>query len=334
MATVTVSRIEPGDAAAWEALGRRWRALEPLAGASFFTSWTWVGCLAAERFDDPLLVAAESAGETVALALFNRRRRWFGRPRLWLHEAGRHALDTPFIEHNGLLTRDPALIGDCLRAALRHGNLVLSGVEDPTLLAARAVGKTWRRENPRPAPWLDLDRVREAGGVLPLLSANARQQLRRARRALEATGPLALARAADESEAISFLREMAVLHQASWRARGHSGAFSEPFFARFHEALLGRAMPRGEAELVRITAGPRLLGLLYNFVHDSRVMAYQSGFAGVEAGRSIGQICHWLAIDNHAAAGRSVYDFLAGEARYKSRFASARTEMHWLDLER
>ena len=334
MATVTVSPIEPGDAAAWEALGWRWRALESLAGASFFTSWTWVGCLAAERFDAPLLVAGEAAGETVALALFNRRRRWFGRARLWLHEAGRRVLDTPFIEHNGVLARDPALIADCLRAALRHGHLVLSGVEEPTLLAARATGKAWRRAEPRPAPWVDLGRVRSSGGIAPLLSANARQQLRRARRALEAAGPLTLARAGDEAEALAFLHEMAGLHQASWRARGQPGAFREPFFARFHEALLARALPRGEAELLRITAGPRLLGLLYNFVHDGRVLAYQSGFAGTAEGPSIGQVCHWLAIEEHAAAGRDVYDFLAGEARYKTRFATDVMDMHWLDLER
>ncbi len=338
MATVTVTRIDPGDAATWKALGWRWRALEPAAGAAFFTSWTWIGCLAAERFDDPMLVAVEdrggeAGGETLALALFNRRRRWFGRARLWLHEAGRPALDTPFIEHNGILTSDPALIPECLRAALRHGNLVLSGVDEPMLEAARAVGRAWRRQNPRPAPWLDLDRVREAGGALSLLSPNARQQLRRARKRHEQTGPLRLTRARDEAEANRYLHELAVLHEASWRARGKPGAFAEPFFGRFHETLLARALPRGEVELLRVTAGERVLGLLYNFLHEGRVLAYQSGFAGAEAGPSIGQICHWLAIEDHAAAGRKSYDFLAGEARYKSRFATDVASMHWLDLE-
>lgn len=334
MAAIRISRIEPGDEAAWDVLGQRWRALEPAANGSFFTSWTWIGCLAAERFADPLLLAAEAAGETVALALFNRRRRWFRRARLWLHEAGLPALDTPFIEHNGVVTSDPGLIADCLRAALHHGNLVLSGVDERTLLAARAVGKAWRRHSPRPAPWVDLDRVREAGGVVSLFSANARQQLRRARRRHEQAGKLRLVRAADMAEALVFLRELAALHEASWQARGKPGAFAEPFFARFHEALLRRALPRGEAELLRVTAGERVLGLLYNFVYQGRVLAYQSGFAGAETGPSIGQICHWLAIEEHAAAGRNAYDFLAGEARYKSRFATGAAEMHWLDLER
>ena len=56
------------------ALGDRWRALEAQADCSFFQSWTWTGCLAEERFPDPVLLEARQDGETVALALFNRRR--------------------------------------------------------------------------------------------------------------------------------------------------------------------------------------------------------------------------------------------------------------------
>ena len=53
------------------ALETRWRALEARAEASFFQTWTWTGCLAAERFPDPVLAEATEDGETVGLALFN-----------------------------------------------------------------------------------------------------------------------------------------------------------------------------------------------------------------------------------------------------------------------
>ena len=49
------------------ALGLKWRDLEQRANGSFFQSWTWVGCLAAERFSDPVLVQATDAGRIVAL---------------------------------------------------------------------------------------------------------------------------------------------------------------------------------------------------------------------------------------------------------------------------
>ena len=53
-------------------LGMRWRDLEARADCSFFQTWTWVGCLASERFTDPVLVEATEDGRTIALALFNQ----------------------------------------------------------------------------------------------------------------------------------------------------------------------------------------------------------------------------------------------------------------------
>lgn len=57
----------------WDALGLRCGRLRR-GPASFFQSWTWVGCLAAERYPDPVLIEARAGGETIGLALFNRRR--------------------------------------------------------------------------------------------------------------------------------------------------------------------------------------------------------------------------------------------------------------------
>ena len=70
------------------ALGERWRDLEQRSDGSFFQSWTWIGCLAAERFSDAVLVEAAEAGRTVALGLFNRVRRWVGPSTLFLGENG------------------------------------------------------------------------------------------------------------------------------------------------------------------------------------------------------------------------------------------------------
>ena len=86
------------------ALGERWRDLEQRADGSFFQSWTWVGCLAAERFPDPVLVEATEDGRTVALACSTAsgasvravRRCIWARP-------GSPELDCPYVEQNGIL---------------------------------------------------------------------------------------------------------------------------------------------------------------------------------------------------------------------------------------
>ena len=67
MTAVTVSGVQD-----FAALEIRWRDLERRATPSFFQSWTWTGCLAGERFTDPVLVEAAEQGRTVALALFNQ----------------------------------------------------------------------------------------------------------------------------------------------------------------------------------------------------------------------------------------------------------------------
>jgi CelD/BcsL family acetyltransferase involved in cellulose biosynthesis len=338
---VTLSR--PTDLAALEA---RWRDLEAAADASFFQGWTWTGCLFAERFPDPVLAEATLDGRTMALALFNRRR---GRLRdtLFLGESGDPARDRLYVEYNGVLVRagaDPDPTSACLRAARfarlpddgwlsRPRGLVLSGIPDSVLAAAGAVAGRIRVRQSLPVPWVDLDRLRRSGtDYLASRSANTRQQLRRSDRSWAAAGGLALRRAATVAEALGFLEELEALHQAAWTARGQAGSFADPFFGRFHRTLIARGLPRGEIDLLRITAGTDPVGLLYNFRYRGRVLAYQSGFAypPADARRKPGLTCHHLAIRAALTQGQTAYDFLAGADRYKYSLATDTGLLHWI----
>jgi CelD/BcsL family acetyltransferase involved in cellulose biosynthesis len=310
----------------------KWRALEERAENSFFQSWTWVGCRAEARFPDPVLLRAEQDGRTVGLALCNRTCSWRGE-KLFLGESGDAALDAVYVEHNGpLLARGAeALRPAILRALLPswRGCLRLSGVDAAHLAAARQAGAIRLRAQ-NSAPWLDLSALRQGeDGFMNSLSANTRYQVRRSDRAY---GPIRVDRAATLAEAENFLDALAVLHTATWRARGKPGAF-DPTFTAFHRALLARAHPRGEAELLRIAAGAKVIGYLYNFRHRGRVLAYQSGF-DYQAGphQKPGLTCHHAAIALARREGAVAYDFLAGGDRYKTSFANASTELYWLDL--
>jgi CelD/BcsL family acetyltransferase involved in cellulose biosynthesis len=302
-----------------------------------FQGWAWTFCLATERFPHPVLLEATARGETVALALFNRR------AGLHLGESGDPALDGVFIERNGILLArgHEALLQPCLRQIIAHARatgarpVVLSGVDARHLQAARATGARLEVRASRPAPFVDLAALRARGAdYLDGRSANTRQQLRRALRLHAARGEVRIARAGDVAEAHLWLDRLAVLHQASWTGRGKPGAFAQPAFRRFHHALLDRAVPRGEAELLHITAGGETLGYLYGLRSGGRVCAYQSGFAdpGEDARLKPGLVCHLLAIRMHAAEGADIYDFLGGEARYKRSLADASEDLHWLAL--
>lgn len=318
------------------ALGALWRDLERRADGLFFQSWAWTGCLAEERFPDPWVLEARRDGRVLALGLFNRgpRRGLGGRP-LLLGESGDPARDSIFIEHNGLLldrAAPPALRAQCwaaLDSAEGKSRWVLSGVS-PSVADALPRDRKIRVAASRPAPHLDLARL-PAGPVLDALSANTRQQLRRSLRAWEERGAIRIEIAVPD-QADSFLTELAALHQRYWTGRGKPGAFAAPFFERFHRALLGRAGEGQSIDLIRVAAGERIIGYLYNFVHRGWVAAYQSGFdfSGDADRLRPGLVCHLQALEHYRRAGARLYDFLGGEARYKRSLANAETPLSWL----
>jgi CelD/BcsL family acetyltransferase involved in cellulose biosynthesis len=322
------------------ALEQKWRDLEARSNASFFQSWTWTGCLAERRFPDPVLLEACEDGRTVGLALFNR----VGRT-LHLGESGNRELDDIFIEFNGVLTeagREDQLTSACLHAArnmpisrgLIHWRrrLMLSGVDAATLAAAQQSGAL-RRTRDRPAYFVDL--ATGCDGFLQRRSANTRQQLGRSDRDYAKAGDITIERAEGLAQAYEFLDGLAALHQTSWVARRHPGAFANPFFAAFHRALIARGLGRGEIDLLRIAAGTQTIGYLYNFRYRGHSLAYQSGFDRANAGRHSkpGMTCHHQAVRFAAQWGATQYDFLAGDDRYKRSLADGAENLHWIEVD-
>ncbi len=315
------------------ALEAEWRALERRGAASaIFQCWSWVGCLAEERFDDPVLIRARSGGRLTGLALFNRRG-----DRLLLTESGEAAHDAPFIEHNAPLIAadaDPDTVDAMLRAAWRVRGvhrIVLSGT-DPAL--AQAAGGRALRSQIRSAPYVDLAAIRAAGsGYLSSRSANTRQQIARS---LRRYGDAALARAETPAQALSWLDELIALHAATWQRRGKPGAFAEPFVRRFHATLVVRAMEDGQLDLLRIASAGEVIGLLYNFRVGGRLFAYQSGLSHRPDAPQLkpGLTCHTLAIEQALASGADGYDFLGGDDRYKQSLATSSVDLQWVELVR
>ena len=311
-------RVTP--VANFDELGSRWRALEERTNGSFFQSWTWVGCLAEERFTDPVLVEAIEDGRTVALALFNRVRRWIGPSVLYLSESGTPKLDCPYVEQNGVLAeagRERELTTLCLGAVASRYELVLSGMGEapPGALIERSQAV-----------------LRATGSdYLSTRSANTRQQIRRSDRFYQQTAPMVVERAESVPSAHRLLDEMAALHQATWTARGRPGSFAEPFFLRFHRTLIESGFPRGEISLIKISSSETTIGILYNFVHRGQSLAYQSGFAYQDktSPAKPGLTCHAMAIQIALDGGLEVYDFLAGDDRYKRSLADRSHQQIW-----
>jgi CelD/BcsL family acetyltransferase involved in cellulose biosynthesis len=329
----------------FEALGREWRALEERADPSFFQSWTWTGCLAAERFAAPVLVAARRAGQVVGLGLCNAAGSAWSGPRLLLGESGDPARDSIYVEHNGLLIargQPPMLAATMLRALMSTGGrfarrrrIGISGIDLATCHVLQAAGLAVRIRAARPAWVADLARLRHDGvAYLDRRGVNTRRAIRRSDRSYGQEGPIRVTRAATLAEARAYLDELAKLHQAYWMGRGRPGAFQEPFFTRFHQALIARGLPRDEIDLLRVATPRGPIGLLYNFRHRGTVSYYQSGFdyAAGDPARKPGFTAQAAAIAAYAAAGLDAYDFLAGDAAYKRSLADSYRVLAWVEV--
>jgi len=326
-------RLEPVGSTA--DLRREWSEFDEAGGTSFFTSWLWIGTWLRLLAGDahPLLLRALQGERTVALAIMvrhqARRHRVVASRQLHFNATGDPRWDCLGLEHNGFAAKDAASPWRELLAwfgsdVADADELVIPGVaESAGEAAAFEISGSLHRLERVPSFAVDL-----AGDPIEALSRNSRQQLARAMRLCAEDGPLAIDEARDPEEALRFFEAMKPLHIAHWARRGKRHAFSQPFFETFHRALIVDGIASAAVELLRIRAGATPLGYLYNFRHERRVYAYQSGFDGMDRRRP-GYVSHALAIRRAAQRGDQIYDFMAGANRLKESFASRRYGMDW-----
>jgi CelD/BcsL family acetyltransferase involved in cellulose biosynthesis len=320
-----------------------WRALDRIGTHSFYLTWTWIGTwLRVLPPDVPAtLLRATHDAETVALAVLTSRRATLHRVlplnQYCLNSTGDPALDCIMIEHNGFAcdgsfsrTILQLLAKSFATRSLAADELAIPGVGVELSSLAEFIDAG----HASPAFCAPLDGLGGAQGVEPLLSRNARQQLRRTIRRCERIGPLTIEIAPSVSLALEFFDGLKSFHMRGWTRRGRTHAFSDPFFETFHRALIVNGVAEGSVNLVRVSAGPYILGYLYNFLRNGTVSNYQSGFNDADLGLRPGYVCHALAMSHYATLGMSNYDLLAGTNRLKNSFAPQRYQLWWRRLRR
>jgi CelD/BcsL family acetyltransferase involved in cellulose biosynthesis len=324
-----------------------WRDLESRADPPFFLSWHWIGTWVATIADAPMLLTGRAAGTVVLLGLLlpskQRTLRLWPTHGLRLHTTGDEAEDVITIEYNGFLvarswegraeTAAIAFLNGGIRVGRRRWDeLHLRGVPDRTE-ALLPPGVLTQVASRKPSWRVDLDAVRQSGRpYLDHLSANTRQQIRRALRLYEGrTGRVDATRARTPEEATIFLRGLQELHQSYWQARGEPGAFAHPFYVRFLDRLIERCLPEHAIELVRIGSADRAIGYLCNFRYRGQIYAYLSGFLyDADPKLKPGLVSHALCIETHLRGGAAIYDFMAGDNRYKASLGVPGPDMLYL----
>jgi hypothetical protein len=317
-----------------EELGRAWTDLESRSDCSFFLTWDWIGTwLTTTPNLSPLLLSVRDRTEIVGLALLQPvrlRRNFIYAEGLLLHQTGNQTTDIITIEYNGFLCdrKHAALIRRSIFRFLTQTDTRLRNWNEIHIaLATDSISQDAKREGligfelaRKPSWFVDFEAVRSGGKpYLETIGRNTRYQIRRAAKLYERHGPVIANSARTRKEAAAYFEELKLYHQATWTGRGKAGSFANPYFEGFHRTLIEKCLEREAVELVRVTAGRKLVGLLYNFIHRGHVYAYQTGLCYKNDQRlKPGLVSHYVCIERHLQAGALIYDFMAGDSRYKA----------------
>ena len=321
-----------------EELGATWTRLDAAGTHSFFLTWAWVGTLLRCLPCPPqaMLLRAKQGNDTVALAILTLKR--VGRAGVsvtqgWLNATGDPAYDWITIEHNGFASTGVRAVDlwasfvDWFASDVPIADEAVIIAADPEdALCSKAHVNVERRDTGFRTPLADFTTLE---GFISSLSRNSRQKLRRSIRDYEREAPISIQVARDTRTAFEFFSQMRALHARSWTRRGKRHAFKNPFFETFHRSLIRAGVGSGMVDLMRVSAGDRAIGYLYNFLRNGSVSSYQSGFDDADRRLRPGYVCHALAIAHYAAVGMLEYDFLAGANALKQSYGSERYDLYW-----
>jgi CelD/BcsL family acetyltransferase involved in cellulose biosynthesis len=126
------------------------------------------------------------------------------------------------------------------------------------------------------------------------------------------------------------------LHQERWNADGLPGVFVNERFIGFHQDVAAEALRRGWLRLGLLWVNDAPVFATYAFHLGDCVYLYQQGSSADPhwTGYNLGYVALNFAVADAVARGAKVYDFLRGNAEYKTHWAKERRELILLQATR
>lgn len=153
----------------------------------------------------------------------------------------------------------------------------------------------------------------------PFISSNTRSQIKRSNKKIEELfGIIKVHRSETYEGRNSTIEKLANLHRLQWKHTAEGSGFDNKRFREHHKHLSKQAP--SFLDVVEVKAGEIPLGYCMNLLHGKKVYFYCSGINHAIASKHVkpGYTLHTALMDNYAQQGFTHYDFLGGEARYKS----------------
>lgn len=328
-----------------------WKLPYFLSDLSYFLSWGWIeNWISSLPSDVDLKLAVLEKTNPVAIFFLGtnkvyRKKSLFRWRAFFINATGHEVYDIPlWIEYNSIpCTSDGPTIDDIINVLPDNWDeIVLPGLNANHFPGNSLIRSLWTDDigyriiidRDIPSYYVDLEHVRNnKRDYIGLLSRNTRAQIRRTYRLYQLKGEIQLENASTHGRAFEMFEEMFQMHKDRYSRMKKKSNFATPFSYNFHENLIKNRFHSGEIQLLRITTGSQILGILYNFVFKGKVLFFQSGLKWETDNRlKPSYICHTEAIKYNASLNYSIYDFLAGKEQYKSSLATNNNRLIWVKI--
>ncbi|WP_201220752.1 GNAT family N-acetyltransferase [Halochromatium roseum] len=311
--------------------------------APFFLTWPWISTWLETYNPQCLQITGYFGQQAVCVGLLTRsyvkRRKLIGARQLRLHQTGIESQDQIWIEYNDFLVSDQhrvAAVSACLQtlASLADWDeFIISMMPRNRTNQVQRCFHHSRILMTAPAYAVSLSPFsRDPAKYMPSLSPNTRYQIRRSVRDYRMQhGNISLEIAATEERAITLFHLAGTLHRTRWSDSG----FNNADFVRFHEHLIRSTHASGKTAVLSITAGDRLIGILYFLVDDRTAYFYLQGLNYDNNPKlKPGLVAHQRAIEYFIAKGIQVYDFMGGHSQYKQQLGALTQNLDSLLIQR
>jgi len=328
----------------FKALEEQWLQLEQSAKTSFFLSWKWIGCWLNKIGGDQkiYIIKAQKNSVIVGLGIFVEqsivRHNFIASKQWYLHRTGIETKDQIWIENNGFLMSESSK--DETHHAMWHyllknkknvdeyivyvakkslfTNLVITNKKYDVINELFEFGYK-----------IQLDGLSCLKDYLSQISKNTRQQFNRSIKHLAKQGDIEFTVIEKPEKQLEALNKTQHWHINKWHNTSTPSGFENKEFCQFHHQLLQSSHPTASTLMATLTLNEQLIGCIYCLSHEKNVYFYLSCLKPFSDNKiKLGIIMHifmieWLISNNNCYSG---YDFMAGDARYKSSLSSVKDE--------
>jgi CelD/BcsL family acetyltransferase involved in cellulose biosynthesis len=312
----------------------KWQALEKKSDNSVFLSWLWVANWLDLVTNKLFIVECQKDEKLVGLAfIVEKERKVFGlfSIKQWhLHRTGNAQQDQIWIEHNDFLL--DSCVSDLVRKEMIDSicsfdlslQEVIIGLSTDdilknftscfyrsfshitTLIKTRAYSVEKQTDNAKEKY------------IHEVLSKNTRSQLARSEKLLNKLGEIDFSVITQTDEIKILIKSIAKIHIEKWGHTAEGSGFTNIIFNNFHDAMIIDD-ENNVVQIAILSLNKEPIGYLLNYVYKDQVCFYLSALTTFDDNKiKVGLTLHSKAIQYYIDQGIYSYDFLGGDARYKS----------------